>query len=373
MTILHYVSPPAGESAIVGKEPTWPNGVPTTEYNKQLMRGLNWHNYVSSEKNHRKFVEEWIRAYKDKTDVKRIKDVPDSEFIPTLCSLMRMQIQGFPLSDHHLSAANEFYERLLAYTPPKKVKTDAAVKSMPTIQDRLKRVQEDANEAYGQILDAVSLSLEGESMDLNALRGQVFSDKFKTNNYKFLVDRAQRSLTELQGVVEKTDEQLVEGYRCFTTKNIKKTVAWLEPMVTELRKRVQAERINKVVKKRQVDKAKLAAKLRFTSSTDPVLTSLANESVVGATSLWFYDTKTRKLGFYEAEVANGIFVSGPMIRGHKKSAQKILRSPQEQLIEFMKLRKHGKRMEWFDTLTTKATVELTGRTVDTMVLLKVDA
>ena len=96
MANLHLVLPPASETSIISEEPTWEGAV--TNYNSEMLRGLNWHNYCASDKDYMKYMEQWLREHRPNSAKKDIAAWRNhNEIRPTICALARMQLQGFPL------------------------------------------------------------------------------------------------------------------------------------------------------------------------------------------------------------------------------------------------------------------------------------
>jgi hypothetical protein len=99
--------------------------------------------------------------------------------------------------------------------------------------------------------------------------------------------------------------------------------------------------------------------------------SVPATSIVGASQLWVYNTKTRKLGVYNAEDAGGLSVKGSSIINfaEKKSVQKKLRKPEQMIPNVL----NGGKVFLRNAIENIRAVEspLTGRlNVDT-ILLKV--
>ena len=101
--------------------------------------------------------------------------------------------------------------------------------------------------------------------------------------------------------------------------------------------------------------------------------------IIGATEVWVFNTKTRKLGKYVAmntdpkglaREGTGLTVKGTTILGfnEEQSVQKTLRKPDEQLREFAKSGKVKLRKFLEDIKTTD--IKLTGRVNNETIILK---
>jgi hypothetical protein len=135
--------------------------------------------------------------------------------------------------------------------------------------------------------------------------------------------------------------------------------------------------VKKAVRKtrtpKSLSKDKIVAKLKY-QVEDKVLklVSIKPVEIIGATELWCYDTKTRKLGRYIADShAGSLSVKGTSIIGFDTvtSVSKTLRKPADQLKAFIKATKPQLR-KFMESVTTTET-KLSGRINDQVLLLKV--
>ena len=177
-------------------------------------------------------------------------------------------------------------------------------------------------------------------------------------------------------------EQIKEGYSHLKKADVAKKLDALEAIVdacTHVIDASKATRKQRTPRPKSVDK--VVQKLKFCKIDDKYkISSVAPSTIVGASELWVFNTKTRKIGKYvaakidptgQARDGSGLTVKGTTIVGYDEAAsiQKTLRKPEEQLKEFkaagkVKLRKY---MDSIATMETK----LNGRTNEHTVLLKV--
>jgi hypothetical protein len=101
------------------------------------------------------------------------------------------------------------------------------------------------------------------------------------------------------------------------------------------------------------------------------LVSVNPTDIIGASELWVYNTKTRKIGKYVAAVSSGVLgIKGSTILGfdEKLSVAKTLRKPQEQMKAFMGAGKIQLR-KFMDGIRATE-IALTGRLNSDTVILK---
>jgi len=176
--------------------------------------------------------------------------------------------------------------------------------------------------------------------------------------------------------------QLKEGYSHIKKSDVKKLRTAIEELLRALDFVIESAKATRKPRKAKPKSAtKLVEKLKFLKTDDKYkLASVSPEQIVGASELWVFNVKTRKIGKYVAENVDptgqardgsGLSVKGTTILGfdENQSIQKTLRKPDQQLQEFksagkVKLRKF---LEDIPTTDTK----LNGRCNPDTVLLKV--
>ena len=137
---------------------------------------------------------------------------------------------------------------------------------------------------------------------------------------------------------ERTDEQqdYVESFESYSKVEMKQHIAWWERIIKDCEiYKIQKQKERKPRKYKPPSKEKMAKKIKFKErDNDLKLTSVDPINVIGAHGLVVYNTKTRKLGFYEATHRHhGLTVKGSTLLNYDTdtSIQKTLRKPLEVL------------------------------------------
>lgn len=365
MPNLHLVLPPASETSVISEEPTW-EGIGTVKnYNAELLRGLNWHNYCASEKDFMKYMEQWIREMRPATakqDIQAWRNLGSAN--TSICAMARMALQGFPLNSTHSQIIRDY---VMSFANQKQVKqTVAVVSNKPTIQDRIKnQVSSVLADLDGHMDDA----FDGTIPDANDLAGVILSQNFKTPQLKLVQQYLRKHLAEWHLAYSGDDEQLAEGYAYVGKRNFKKIIDSFSEVMSLVSKQQTKVKVQRIRKKKPVDKKKMASKIRFKAEHDGIK-SQNPVDIIGANTVWVYDTKRRRLGYYEAESKDSLYVKGTKIYGFKVTCEKILRKPEEQLAEISKLRKN-QTINWFDGVKAKCK-ELKGRMTTDILILRID-
>ena len=275
-----------------------------------------------------------------------------------------------------------------------KVKANTYV---PTIQER---ITEQAQKAAEDINDW----LEGFIEDRKNFNPKGFDFKAHFNKMgvtqahaRKLVGFYQNELAEFRALqnlptaaqLKKMDEreadyaeQLKEAYSHLAKKDISNYIAALETLVdacTLIVDASKATRKPRTAKPKSADK--LVAKLKYMKVDQKYsLASINPTDIVGASELWVFNVKTRKLGKYvannidptgQSRAGSGLTVKGTTIEGFDpaKSVQKTLRKPEEQLKAFKAAGKVVLRKFLEDINTTDTTMN--GRINIDTVLLKI--
>ena len=257
-----------------------------------------------------------------------------------------------------------------------KAEADAnkAVVYVPTIQERTRdaalKMTEELENAY------VSFQTDPEAFDPKAFKvlNLLKSQQAKAAHARIIRDFYARDLAELEELASGAgDEQLKEGYKHRSRKQIKNFIAFLTEIQNACTMLMQEAKVNKKPRKtKAVSKDKLVAKLKFKKTDEPLkLVSVNPADIIGAQELWVFNSKTRKLGKYVAEEFKELGIKGTTITGFSemKSVQKTLRKPVEQIKAFKEAGKVALRkfLEDINSVDTK----MNGRINEDTLLLKV--
>lgn len=251
-------------------------------------------------------------------------------------------------------------DKPVVYVPSIQERTrDAALLMTEEIEDAYQKFQEDPEN-----FDPKAFKM------LNLLKGK----GAKAAHARIIRDFYARDLAELNELASGNgDEQLKEGYKHRSRKQIKNFIAFLQEIESACNMLMQEAKVNKKPRKtKAVSKDKLVAKLKFKKTDEPLkLVSVNPADIIGAQELWIYNSKTRKLGKYVAEEFKELGVKGTTITGFSemKSVQKTLRKPAEQLKDFKAAGKVALRkfLEDINAVDTK----MNGRINEETILLKV--
>ena len=183
---------------------------------------------------------------------------------------------------------------------------------------------------------------------------QAHARKMKTFFEKELLDFEELNRMPTAGQLKKMDEreadmweQLKEGYAHLKKADIAKYTSAIDNLMQALEYIIDAAKATRAPRKAKPKSAdKVVEKLKYLKLDDKYkLASINPVDIIGASELWIFNTKTRKLGKYVANNidptgqgrnGSGLQVKGTTITGFNEelSIQKTLRKPEEQLKAF---------------------------------------
>jgi len=358
------------------------------QFTRRFRQAMDWYRLESSGKELKPKVIDWMgRNGYDKVTIQSFKKTKDNRCSPTVGAIAACLIKGMPEKrsgfnqDRNVAEwlRNEITNIIVEGKNDKddsEIVVDAKpVVAQPSIQDRLRETAGDMGEELDYAID--SWITDPEAFDpkafkvVNLLKGK----GAKAAHARIIKGYFQRGLDELRELASgNADEQLREGYKHVSRKNVKKLIDFYESIAAAC-EQIAAEQ--KVLKKPRATKVKpaeeLVKKMKFMLS-DPKLgiTSVPLAGLIGAQLAVVYNTKTRKIGVYVPKTSAGLGVKGTSITEFTdKSFQKTLRKPVEQLKEF-KEQNTQKRVEtWFVKSVKTTETLLNGRMSEDIVLLKV--
>jgi hypothetical protein len=277
---------------------------------------------------------------------------------------------GMPMREKQQLYIDTKIQAVIASAEPEDtdIKTPAAVAQAPTIQDRL---LEKTNELIGEIewyYDEVIQKRKPEFKPYEFLTiNNVPQSQLVRYESVFTERRA-----ELELARSGDDADLAEGYSHYKTADYKRLFAFIDELISGI---TQYRSVKKATKKARVKKApskeKLVARLKYAKENkDLKLVSINPADIVGASELWIFNVKTRKLGKYVADTYQTLSVKGTSIVNFndQSSVAKTLRKPADQLKEFSKASKVALRTFIKDIRATE--IKLNGRINADTVLLK---
>lgn len=300
-----------------------------------LMSALNWYSQNKVSKDAEKYACDYFKK-NFKLDVSdQVKDKT-----ATFGFVCRILTNGGKLPDQNqpwFDNAVEEIKQGLVTKKTKKVVVKKDTGPVMNIQDRIKeRASECIGELEGQIDDLVLSKFTAEVSPYAMMHGM----EIKGVHVRHISEWFKQRRVEFDEVLHTTDAELKEGWSNFTKPQMKKLIAYCDQVLLDCNKMAgEAVKSRKPRKRKTKTPDQLVAKLKYLNEfPDLKLKSIAPKDIIGATQLWVFNTKNRKLGCYHAIDADGFSVKGSTILNfnESKSVQKTLRKPEATLPEILK-------------------------------------
>jgi hypothetical protein len=340
------------------KEPKFSGVISQTE----LTQALSWYAQNRDSKDATKYATDYF---------KKTLKIPAPEAIksqaPTFGYVCRLVSLGAVLSDSNRVWFDKTVDELKNAKAP--VVKEAKVANVVSIQDHIKRKSSECiAELEGQIDELITTKF---SADVSPF-GLMNTLEIKGAHAKFVIEHFKTRRAEYDEVSTTTDSDIKEAYSNFTKVQLKKLVAYCDQVIIDGMKLAgDAIKSRKPRKRKAKSAEQLVSKINYAKDfAELKLVSVDPKTIVGANQLWVYNTKTRKLGCYNAEDAAGLSIKGSTLQNfaESKSIQKTLRKPAVTLPEVLK----GGKVALRNVLTEIRAAEgvLTGRINNDTILLR---
>jgi hypothetical protein len=358
-----------------GAEPRWEDAltISEAECDKRMRRAFFYYNYYYSYKDLKPDVVYWLKKQPDvnKELLSKYLQSSDVHTPVTAGALARCWLRGMPFTERHTT----YLMKVVTEAASKVRKSDhdevaPVVTKKLTVQDHL-RAQADQHVVYFEDLEDQLITHAGKVQPnaISYLRAQAVPTALITR-IRPVFQKRRDELAEAQAG---TCAQLAESYAHFKARDYKRYLEFYDSLLADFDAYGRVKRATKTTRVRKpVDRVRLVKNLKFLKSCPELkVTSIQPQDIVGANTLWVYNTKNRKLGKYVAEDNNTLGVRGSTILGYDpvKSVSKSLRKPEQQLAEFLKAGKIALRKFLDDIRAVE--VELNGRINKNMLLLRI--
>lgn len=368
------------------------DAVPLTSWTK-----AQYHiHYLMESKSWGAKVREYIKDNYDKKTVAAINKLPNWKIDGKShwATVVHLTVNKPEIIHADYNGKLEAYIKQLAEEGALIVKEDDAEQTakknvyVPTIQERIFEQAQAAADDIDEWLDGFitdSGNFDPKGFDFKShfsKRGvtQAHARKMKKFYNDALQDFQDLERMPTTSQLKKMDEheqdqwaQLKEGYAHIKKKDIRNYTTAIEELQAALDYIIESAKATRKTRKPIVKSAtKLVEKIKFLQTDDKYkLASIDPSAIIGATELWVFNVKTRKLGKYIAADACTLQVKGTTLQffDEKRSIQKTLRKPADQLKEFKGAGKVALR-KFLDEIPTTDT-KLNGRLNPDTILLKV--
>ena len=326
----------------------------------QLTLALNWYAQNRDNKDATKYASDFLKKKHKITVSDGLKSVPS-----TFGFLCRIVSTGGVLEGSNAKFFDETISKLKQSSPVVKSTTTNVL----SIQDHIKRKASDCiAELEGNIDELIISEFKSNVSPYATMTGM----DIKNAHAKFVIEHFKTRRSEYDDVLTTKDADVKEAYSNFSKPQLKKLVAYCDQVIADSMKLAgEAVKSRKPRKRKAKSAEQVVAKLNYAKDfAELKLVSIDPKTIIGASSLWVYNTKTRKLGVYHAIDVVGLSIKGSTIQNfaESKSISKTLRKPAVTLPEVLK----GGKVALRNILTDIRAAEkvLTGRINTDTILLR---
>lgn len=323
-------------------------------YVSSLSAAFNWYHQEKDKKDARAYLKEYLTQNFTKDDVKTFDKLPDSKIINTYAWITRMVSNGaLQLRESDHIKLDNYLQSILVRDEQLETVTEEIKVTRPSVRDNMK---EKVNEYLGELEGAIDdLILEGRELDLyNDLRVRSIPQPYCPLISEWISATAGEYIT----VYESTDADIKEGYSNIGKRKLTQIIKLLSQWTEDVEKYGQFKKANRKPRAKKAKPASVqVSKLKYKrEDTELGIKSVISSEIVGASQVWIYNTKNKKLAVYRTDSASGIQVKGTSLQNYEpeNSEQKTLRKPKETIDKVLSAGKVQLR-RILDELSTKDT------------------
>ena len=333
-----------------------------TNYKSVLSRAFNFYNQDRDKKDARLYLKTYIKHKGMTVDIDR---VPDNEINLTYGWLSRILLNGNTLLDRHNKDLDSYITNL---STTKEVKVVVNKVPKPSVRDYM---QDKIAEVIGELEGQVDAFLkEDKEFDLyNYLQANSIPKPY----CKDIDTWARKRGMEFTDVYKTTDKDTKDGYSNISRRQQVNLVKLFGSFIVDLEKYTQFKKANR---KPRVTKAKppavQVARIKFKKEdTELGIKSVNPSEMVGASQVWVYNVKYKRLAAYRSDSVLGIQVKGSTLQNYDPdmSECRSIRRPEAFLKVLLDASK-VKLRKLLSDLTTKG-YDVTGRINDECIIVRV--
>jgi len=347
------------EERHVGRETVdWEN---VTDFELAFRDTLHHYGYFYDIKEGNKWAAEWVKKNYTKAKLADFKAAEPWRTSMTIYSMCKMMLNGATFDEKRMAWLKEGIDSTIAFGNQKR--KDVKTNTNTTIQKKspAEIVKERTSDFIAEIdakLDAWTSGPLSDEEDYS-----VYNELQKVdaayNTAKGVLDYYTPQMEEIQELVSKKTDDLVEAYSHLTIKKRKELLSILKSIVSDAEKYMSAKKVTrKPRKKKAVSSAQIVSKVKYLKeSTEYKVASVDPSDIIGAKVVWLFNVKYRTFTRLESESTSGMSIKGTTILNfdEDKSAKKKVRKPEEFLSKTTKTTKTKINKEFVD-LKTKESV-----------------
>lgn len=304
---------------------------------------------------------EYLHSVKDK-NANACKIVPDSKLNTTLGWISKL--------------------KLLKCTIPESVETwfirenENAIKmalSYSKPEEKRERIKSEHVPILARIEDELDIFYKNNYSSTVKFKELYAEYNASTNQLKSIVEVYSRLLAEINSITKEKD--LKEAYSHLSKNQVKAYCEFVRGVVEDASAGLENQkRLRKPRTKKKISNAKIVQGLKYLAHSKELnINSVNPEKLVGCSTAWFFNQKTRQLFYLTAKAGEKLGVKGTTITGFdpSKSQAKKVRKPEQDVPPIATAAKRAS-YQLFASLTTKPQNQDIGRISADCLILKIE-
>lgn len=298
----------------------------------RLAIALNWYNYFYTIDEVRPWLVDFMKqnGY-SKEEISLYNRSPDNKTYMSMCAIPRMIQNGTQITDEIVNRVHAKVRHIInEMREIKEEKVSEGPRVVISIQDR---IREKTNSIIADI------DCEVDRFVNNGYKKTDFNPydflKAKDAKSKTVMEPYEALLSELELAINKTDKQVVEAYEKLKKKQLTEYRDFVKMIITDCERyfgNKASSKVRKPRKKKQISAVQIVKSLKY-KKEDATLKVMSIDpiNIVGATSVWIYNSKYKKLSVLHSNNSAGLSVKGTTIVNIDETTSqcKTLRKPEE--------------------------------------------
>lgn len=294
-------------------------------YRVDVLEYTNYHNKNTEYKHIRKWALDYVGTVSPKLQ-QTVNQATDFE-LRSIGVFGRAIMRGdYVSADHKTKILYEVHKLTEKYNVTKTVtKVVDTTQTKPVIDKTAQLVSKHIAEVNAAIDDYITKDIQF------SMKGYIAGNNVTGPVCKQVGQNFVKLQKELKEAVDGKDSQLNEGYAYLGKVKLKRFLALVQQIIVDCAQQVVTAKVRKPRTVKVKPAHVIVAKMKYLKDFPALkLVSERPETIVGADTVWLYDTVKRKLAVYVAEKGASLSVKGTTITGFdiKESGQKTLRKPE---------------------------------------------
>lgn len=308
-------------------EPTGVN-FDSSSYKIDICKALSWYSVEKDKKDAISYLRKYV-SINNKKDLSKFDSVSDKNISSTIGFLARLTQNGNIISpDHTLKIKNHIRDLLnLSVEKSESVHLESPNKEQKTsIKDIMIKKTNDYIVTLDDAID--DFFLYGKMLDLYAdLKIKAIPKQYCTYICEFI----KNINSKYNEILESTDPYIKESYSIYSKRKLNQLIKMIEEWSEDINKYSQYKKANRKIRVKTIKTPfQQVSKLNFKKEDIELgIKSTSPMDIVGASQVWVYNTKNKKLAVYRTDSKQGIQVKNSSLQNYdpEQSEQKTLKKP----------------------------------------------